>query len=372
MPKLGLQNSLTSSGAPTKLDRWSLAFDGGDDYVDCGTSATLRTAAFSVAVWVKFPSAAIGTAHGIVSSARSDTDLGLSITKKSNNKCEFRIGNGSTLQSSYTDTAMVADTWYHLVFTYDGDETNVYQDTALEDTDSYADYSVSDVRFAIGLYYGNNTDSNLLLGSISDVAYYNTALSQSQVTTIYNNRNGYNHRTGTASANLAGWWRMGDGESDKGSDSDGANFVGDGTSSTALGPELITDPSFDDDSEWSTIGSGWTVNTGTPGKAVGSSTTASINKNSILTVGQVYKVTFTISDYTSGNVRVLCGSANGTVRAATGTFTDYLRANTIHFSIDAYSAFTGALSDISVKAIGSINGGLMVSMDAADFEQDTP
>jgi hypothetical protein len=211
MPKLGLSNNLTSSGAPINLDRWSLAFDGGNDYVDCGTSATLRTAAFSVAVWVQFTSAAIGANHGIVSSARSDTDLGLSLTKKSNNKCEFRIGNGSTLQAIHATTAMVADTWYHLVFTYDGDDVTVYQDTVLEDTDSFADYSVSDVRFAIGLYYGNNTGSTLFLGSISDVAYYNTALSQSQVTTIYNNRNGYNHSTGTANANLAGWWRMGDG-----------------------------------------------------------------------------------------------------------------------------------------------------------------
>ena len=90
-----------------------------------------------------------------------------------------------------------------------------------------------------------------------------------------------------------------------------------------------------------------------------------------------YKITYTISDYTSGSVRMTCGGtstpSNGPTRTAVGTYTDYLRADaTIHFGIDGYSAFTGALSDISVRALGSVNGGLMYNMDAADFEQDTP
>ena len=47
--------------------------------------------------------------------------------------------------------------------------------------------------------------------SISEIAIYHTALSASQVRTIYNGREPYNHKEGIATGNLKGWWRMGDG-----------------------------------------------------------------------------------------------------------------------------------------------------------------
>ena len=46
---------------------------------------------------------------------------------------------------------------------------------------------------------------------MSDLAMYDTVLTAGQITTIYNGRAPYNHKTGVASANLFGWWRMGDG-----------------------------------------------------------------------------------------------------------------------------------------------------------------
>ena len=54
-------------------------------------------------------------------------------------------------------------------------------------------------------------------GPISDVAIYNSALTSSQVKTLYNGREPYNHKEGVASGNLAAWWRMGDGNDVSGS-----------------------------------------------------------------------------------------------------------------------------------------------------------
>ena len=36
-------------------------------------------------------------------------------------------------------------------------------------------------------------------------------MSSSQIKTLYNGREPYNHKEGVASSSLIGWWRMGDG-----------------------------------------------------------------------------------------------------------------------------------------------------------------
>ena len=74
---------------------------------------------------------------------------------------------------------------------------------------SYTALEGTDAKFSIGRVEGLSQVSKA--GNISDVAVYSKELSASEVSTIYNNRNGYNHSTGVASANLTGWWRMGDG-----------------------------------------------------------------------------------------------------------------------------------------------------------------
>ena len=48
-------------------------------------------------------------------------------------------------------------------------------------------------------------------GNISEIFFYNKVLSASEVATIYNGREPYNHKEGIASGNLQAWWRMGDG-----------------------------------------------------------------------------------------------------------------------------------------------------------------
>ena len=49
---------------------------------------------------------------------------------------------------------------------------------------------------------------------VSEASIYNTALSASQVKTLYNGREPYNHKEGIATGNLTSWYRMGDGRLD--------------------------------------------------------------------------------------------------------------------------------------------------------------
>ena len=55
MPSNNLSNSLSSVEPFSKLDRWSLAFDGSDEYIACGSDSSLDvgTSEFTIAAWVK-------------------------------------------------------------------------------------------------------------------------------------------------------------------------------------------------------------------------------------------------------------------------------------------------------------------------------
>ena len=80
--------------------------------------------------------------------------------------------------------------------------------------------------------------SYYLNGNISEVAIYNSTLSVSQVKTIYNGREPYNHKEGVASNYLQTWYRMGDNPLDK------YPLMTDSTNLT-VGSNILTNPNFD-------------------------------------------------------------------------------------------------------------------------------
>tara|TARA_R100000808_G_C2135013_1_gene143481 strand:- start:457 stop:1167 length:711 start_codon:yes stop_codon:yes gene_type:complete len=115
------------------------------------------------------------------------------------------------LQDGNTATAAcstVANTWYHFVVVSNGDNSHLmYQDGVELDPVSDDLTMNRDIKFdTIGGSSGNTFN-----GNISDVAIYNTALTEIQVKELYNSREPFDHKSGSASGNLIHWWRMGDG-----------------------------------------------------------------------------------------------------------------------------------------------------------------
>ena len=114
---------------------------------------------------------------------------------------------------------------------------------------------------------------------------------------------------------------------------------------TEITDNSVANGDFDTDTDW-TKGTGWTIS---GGKAVA---TASNNYlyQTVLTIGKWYKITFTVSDYSAGIVRVLCGApSSGISRNSDGTYTQVLQCsgNNI-FYFDAISSFTGKVDNVSV------------------------
>jgi len=198
---------LFGQGSGTALD-----FDGTNDFVSIGTSATLRpTAAISVEAWVK-PDA-IGTWIAIIGnlydSGASESGYGI-ITNGSTGRVMFwvqTVGNPSNGYNNYPQIAMSNNIWQHIAGTYDGTVLRLYINGVLVDSKNRTgniDYSPSPLDCRIGQYYDNNEEIEFN-GRIDEVRIWNTARTEAQIKT-----NMCKKLTG-AEAGLLSYWRFDDG-----------------------------------------------------------------------------------------------------------------------------------------------------------------
>jgi hypothetical protein len=127
--------------------------------------------------------------------------------------------------------------------------------------------------------------------------------------------------------------------------------------------ELITNGNFAADSNWSKE-SGWTIS---GGKAVcATSSTNAIYQTGVAVGGNKYRVTYTISDYSSGGIyldskggaAVGVAGTDGTLRSANGTYTEEITiargGNLIVFRGQASTTSDLKLDDVSVVRIGAL------------------
>ena len=121
------------------------------------------------------------------------------------------------------------------------------------------------------------------------------------------------------------------------------------------GSEQITNGSFATDSDW-TKGTGWSIGGGTA-NCDGTQTSNTSFYQAALTLNKTYKFEFTISDITSGQVRLRNGVGDSETyigyQNAAGTFTAYAKVNgnTI-LVIDGDADFIGSIDNVSVKEVG--------------------
>jgi hypothetical protein len=120
-----------------------------------------------------------------------------------------------------------------------------------------------------------------------------------------------------------------------------------------LGSELVTNGTFDTDSDW-TKGTGWTISGGKATHASGSAADLAQIMSTKITTGKTYLVMFTVSDMTAGTLSLyLGGVSGGTAVSGNGSYTRYL-VNTIstgNLGFGASSTFDGSIDNISVREL---------------------
>lgn len=183
----------------------ALSFDGADygvdgslltDYVDCGSDASLQPSIVSVSAWVKldvYPY--YGQIAGFAHDESSD-ESGYSILADD----EYTAGgdaftawiSGSDEVGSYmgtTDVPAAPIDWTHVAMTYDGTTTKLYVNGVekVSSTSESGDISYTHVTtFKIGLYQASGWWLPYA-GLIDDVGIWDRALTQDEVSWLYNN-----------------------------------------------------------------------------------------------------------------------------------------------------------------------------------------
>jgi len=192
-------NNGTAAGGVTIGSDYT-TFDGSTGYVDAGNGASLNiTNAITISAWVNFIDLSLyGTdaskIEGIV--IKADEPSGAFITssyyltfdpRSAINRLSFTIVKNSTTSSSVYISAFNSlisiNTWHYIVATYDINSMNIYLDGVLKATTVSPDYPIQYVAKTVKI--GGGLTSRYFNGSIDEVRIYNRALSQAEITLLY-------------------------------------------------------------------------------------------------------------------------------------------------------------------------------------------
>ena len=180
----------TTSGWNPGRDGIGLAFDGTDDYIDCGNDASLNiTDAITIEVWVLI--AGWNRWMRIVDYFTNDSEQGWFLSRENiNNKIEFRLQNIVASSSLVTGTLNIGQ-WYNIVGVYDKADSiaKIYVD-GLEvnsktpsGTLTYA--GVDNLGIGARLQGEGTPPFEYFNGQIDEVRIYNRALSADEIQQLY-------------------------------------------------------------------------------------------------------------------------------------------------------------------------------------------
>ena len=208
---------------PSFTNTKSILLDGVDDYVDCGDNDNLSfgdsvtDSPFSISAWVKMTDA---TKFRIVTKAgagSNDNEYVLITSASDQLFLQLYDSSTSNKKNRYYTTPLTSfeGQWIHIVGTYDGRGGS----TAYNGIKLYLNGNrVDDASGGGGTYVAmHNTTALLEIGKLStstanglidEVAVFNSELSASDVTNIYDN----GVPNDISSLSPLSWWRCGDGD----------------------------------------------------------------------------------------------------------------------------------------------------------------
>tara|TARA_Y100000114_G_scaffold141183_1_gene146728 strand:- start:281 stop:1393 length:1113 start_codon:yes stop_codon:yes gene_type:complete len=354
--------------------KYSASFDGTDDFIDFGNVNNLGTGDFSFSFWVK----ASDTASNFLISKREDNDNRWYIRTEGNSRAQFfakKSGSDIMNATSSSSGELSANVWNHVVIACDRSDGSTglkfYINSSLENSRPASTTDIDNTGdFYIGKFSTNFAKDGTIL---EEIGIFNVALDADAVTAIYNSGSPINLTFDKGnydnSSDLQAYYRMGDGFFD-----DKANGVVHDQDNPGFGSDLVLAGDFSDASEWS-VGTGWAI---AGGKATCTSGNSNLQQNGTegggstwIVAGKTYKIIYTISDYTSGNLVIDIGGSSAYTDSSptVGANKIYLTTvNTNHLRFYG-GAFRGSISNVTVH---QLNGNPGLTSGGVTFSSDTP
>jgi hypothetical protein len=194
---------------------YSLSLDGTDDHAEVAGSSEIQLSnPLTISAWIYL------TANASTNNIRTIISWGSAATGQGRFFGVWGAGNNlsfQTYQSSTTSTSsLLSNTWYHVAATVTTGETKLYINGSLDTTGSNTLNSFTYSKTHVGeLYYSQTTAARHFAGNIDELALFNSVLTASEVSQLYNDNQPFNLNSDggdySSSANLKAWWRMGDG-----------------------------------------------------------------------------------------------------------------------------------------------------------------
>jgi len=375
-------------------NNYSLEFDGTNDYVDCGNDASVQvTGALTLSAWIKTSNTG---AVKIIVSKDNDSERNFHLAINASNFLSGGLFNSGTGYFATGDVNICDGAWHHVAFIFiPSTSVNVYVDAVLDATNTTSTPAAIDndtVNLLIGRLGEGSYDFS---GNIDEVAIWNTALSAGDISALYQSKGTSDLNDDGNSANLQGWWRMGDGVLDD------FNLIADQVNPT-LGSELVTNGDMELDANWANYagdGDNPTANVrsttqehgGTYSRGVTTTDDYAGIYQTITTIsGSVYrasawiygdatnKIAFQARGSSLNHFFGASGVVAGDVYSASWTKVEgYFISDTTGVDIRFYAGdgeddtFTWYIDDVSVKKVNG-NPGLMTNMASDDIVKDTP
>ena len=239
---LGLGNNLARGGVLSGLtNTYSLEFDGTDDFVQLGNVMNLgSTTDFTISCWCK----STEWTNEAIMEKREDVNNRWLLQTDAADKLIFYSKGGGTTGVYYTGTNALTtyeNSWVHIAIVSDRSiNTKGYINGVLDNTRVEADPDLdldNTGDFMIGKTVSDGYEFG---GNIDEVAIWDTALSAGSISNIYNNGVPTDLLADSNSANLQGWWRMGDGDTFP-TITDNSTNSNDGTMTNMASDDIVKD-----------------------------------------------------------------------------------------------------------------------------------
>jgi hypothetical protein len=406
---LGLASTISSSSTPES--KYSLNFDGTDDYLDLGL-IDFDDNNFSCSFWFKVADGVTWTQYAALFNNRNSggESIGYQIrfTGTVGEVMLFSDFGGTTIKG--VATGLAVDTWHHIAATVDRAGNQVlYANGSDEYTEDLSGQSSVDMTNALNLIIGK-AGSTEVQAKIADLAIWNVALDADAVTAIYNGGKPTNLTFDDGgyydnSSALVAYYKMGNGSFD-----DKVNGVIHDQHNPGFGAELIPNNDFsanEAESQANLVGGvqfdNWVENPGTGKRAfsviengfrstcVEASDSSwqqrvSQDLHSILTVGDVYRFncdyltsdgsSIRVAIQTPGSSDIQIGGTQSTSAGVKYTLNGYFTCSaTTNIDVDLWPTAVqsaGEYFEISNVSLKKLNGFPGLTSGGPTFSSDTP
>lgn len=162
----------------------SIFFDGTDDYIDFGSSSSLKlTDNFTLSAWVK--SNVYGDRAILGNFGPSSNYSGFNLCIQPNNKIAFLTGSNPSATYLYADNTYLLNTWYHVTGVRRNGTNYLYINGIGQSSTNTQVVATSAQNFYFGKWYSNLT-GYYHSGQIGQASLYNRALTATEILQNYN------------------------------------------------------------------------------------------------------------------------------------------------------------------------------------------